>query len=78
MLRGHPMHAIMSDLPVALIPTALLATIAARSGKRGAGFASDASTGLALANGGCSWPRGSAATSSTRSSGAFDRPRRSS
>lgn len=51
MLRGHPLHAILSDLPVALTPTALLSAIAARSGKRQAIFASDASTALALATG---------------------------
>lgn len=50
-LRGHPLHAILSDLPVALIPTALLAAVAARSGKREVVFASDASTALALATG---------------------------
>lgn len=50
-LRGHPMHAMLSDLPIALIPTALLAAVAARSGKRRAVFASDASTVLALATG---------------------------
>lgn len=51
MLRGHPIHAILSDLPVALIPTSLVAAVAARSGTRQAAFASDASTALALATG---------------------------
>ncbi len=49
-VAGHPLHAMASDLPVALIPTALLAAIAART-RPGSEtrFASDAASGLALA-----------------------------
>ncbi len=48
-VAGHPLHAMASDLPVALIPTALLATIAARARPaRETRFASDAASTIAV------------------------------
>lgn len=33
-VRGHPIHAMLSDLPIGLLPAALTATVAARGGRR--------------------------------------------
>jgi uncharacterized membrane protein len=45
-VHGHPLHAMSSDLPVALIPFALLASIAL--GRRGAAMATQAAAASAL------------------------------
>lgn len=48
-VHGHPLHAMASDLPAALIPTALLAAVVARAQPNArTRYASTASTGLAL------------------------------
>jgi uncharacterized membrane protein len=49
-VRGHPVHAILSDLPAALIPAAALAELARRlRPRRESRYLSDAATGAALA-----------------------------
>ena len=49
-VRGHPVHAILSDLPAALIPAAALAELARRLRPRPEShYLSDAATGAALA-----------------------------
>jgi uncharacterized membrane protein len=50
-VRGHPIHAMLSDLPVAFIPAAFLAELSRRlSGRRDGRYLSDAATGAALAS----------------------------
>lgn len=49
-LRGHPLHAMLSDFPIALVPTALAAAALDRAGIRGAHFAADGSARLAAAS----------------------------
>lgn len=49
-LRGHPLHAMLSDFPIALIPTALLAAALDRAGVGGARPAADAAARLAAAS----------------------------
>lgn len=50
-VHGHPLHAMISDLPVALIPTALIAAAAERArSSRETRFASTSAMGLAVAS----------------------------
>src|SRR5687768_13486215 len=51
-VHGHPLHAMLSDLPAALIPTALLAACAERARpRRETRFAAASATALALTSG---------------------------
>jgi len=50
-VRGHPLHAIVTDGPITLIPLALAASVAARArSSRETRFADDAAQRLALAS----------------------------
>jgi uncharacterized membrane protein len=47
-VRGHPLHAMSTDLPIGILPLALAASVAARMrGSRGVTFAADAATAAA-------------------------------
>src|SRR5207302_10848870 len=62
-VRGHPLHAMSTDLPIGILPLAFAASVAARlRGSRGGSFAADAATDAAVISvapavrlGGCGW-----------------------
>src|SRR5207302_6246880 len=48
-VRGHPLHAMSTDLPIGILPLAFAASVAARlRGSRGVSFAADAATVAAV------------------------------
>ena len=47
-VRGHPLHAMLSDLPIGLLPAALAAAIAARDEQRGSPLRRGANTVAAM------------------------------
>src|SRR5207245_11207294 len=48
-VRGHPLHAMSTDLPIGILPLAFAASVAARMrGSRGVSFAADAATVAAV------------------------------